>query len=72
VLGITATALLHVFDKINRLPAPDMGHHALIETLDTSLADQPLALIGNYFDGVAVEDCLERVEKEFSRLTASI
>ena len=68
VLGVTAVALLHVFNKINRLPAPNMGHHAFVETLDLSLEGKALALVGNYFDGVAVEDCLERVEKEFSRL----
>jgi len=25
--------------------------------------------VGNYFEGVAVEDCLARVESEFKRLT---
>jgi len=70
VLGIQAADLLYVFNKINRLPAPETGHHRLIEELDTLLAGKSLALVGNYFNGVAVEDCLERVEKEFSRLSS--
>jgi len=69
VLNIEASALLHVFHKTNRLPAPEMGHHQLIAELDALLAGKPLALVGNYFDGVAVEDCLERVDKEFTRLS---
>jgi len=72
VLHIEPTDLLYTFNKTNRLPAPDMGHHQLIAELDALLADKPLGLVGNYFDGVAVEDCLERVDKEFARLSALI
>ncbi|EAU53969.1 protoporphyrinogen/coproporphyrinogen oxidase [Mariprofundus ferrooxydans] len=70
VLGVEKSSLLHLFHKTNRLPAPDMGHHQLINAVDGLLAEQPLALVGNYFAGVAVEDCLERVESEFARLVA--
>jgi len=70
VLDIASSDLQYVFHKTNRLPAPDIGHHLLVEELDAMLADLPLALVGNYFDGVAVEDCLERVEKEWTRLSA--
>jgi len=70
VLHIEPADLLYVFHKTNRLPAPDMGHHQLIAELDAMLAGKPLGLVGNYFDGVAVEDCLERVDKEFARLRA--
>jgi len=68
VLNVQADALQYVFHKTNRLPAPDMGHHRLIETLDASLKGEDLGLVGNYFNGVAVEDCLERVESELARL----
>lgn len=70
LLQLKPSDLTHVVHKTNRLPAPDMGHHALTQALDASLSEQPLALIGNYFDGIAVEDCLERVEKELTRLMA--
>jgi len=71
VLNVQADALQYVFHKTNRLPAPDMGHHRVIEALDASLKGQDLALVGNYFNGVAVEDCLERVESELARLLSS-
>ncbi len=70
ILKIEKADLLYVFNKTNRLPAPDMGHHHLIEELDALLVDQSLGLVGNYFNGVAVEDCLERVDMEFARLSA--
>ncbi|TLS68143.1 FAD-dependent oxidoreductase [Mariprofundus erugo] len=68
LLNIQPSSLLYIFHKTNRLPAPDRGHHQLIAHLDEMLAPEPLALVGNYFAGVAIEDCLERVESEFIRL----
>ena len=68
LLEIEPSQLAAVFHKINRLPAPDMGHHRLIQEIDGQLQGKPLALVGNYFGGVAVEDCLARVESELARL----
>jgi len=68
LLELDREQLVQVIRKTNRLPAPDMGHHALMAEIDDLLDDQPLALIGNYFKGVAVEDCLERVERELARI----
>jgi len=69
-LNLNPDDLCYILHKTNRLPAPDMGHHQLIDELEAMLTDKSLALIGNYFDGVAVEDCLERVDHEFARLSA--
>jgi len=71
VLGLERSELEHVVYKVNRLPAPDMGHHPLMREVDGLLEGKPLALVGNYFNGVAVEDCLERVEKELARLLSA-
>ncbi len=71
ILDVNISDIQYTFHKTNRLPASDMGHHQLIEILDASLTGTKLALVGNYFKGVAVEDCLERVEKEFNRMTQS-
>jgi len=68
LLEIAPSKLQYVFNKTNRLPAPNMAHHRLIRDIDATLAGKPLALIGNYFAGVAIEDCLARVESEFLRL----
>ena len=68
LLKLRREQLVEVFHKTNRLPAPDMGHHAAMARLDELLAGRSLALVGNYFGGVAVEDCLARVESELRRL----
>jgi protoporphyrinogen oxidase len=68
LLGIDRSSLAYVFHKANRLPAPATGRHQLMENIDALLAGKPLALVGNYFAGIAVEDCLERVESELARL----
>ena len=57
--------------KTNLLPAPVVGHANIIQQLDTRLAGKPLALTGNYFSGVSIEDCASRSFSEFSRLFAS-
>jgi len=36
--------------------------------LDIALAGTRLALAGNYFGGVAIEDCVTRARAEFERL----
>jgi len=69
LLDLDASKLQRVFYKTNRLPSPDMGHDSVIAKVDELLAGKPLALVGNYFEGVAVEDCLARVESEFQRLS---
>ncbi|MDQ6981407.1 MAG: FAD-dependent oxidoreductase [Mariprofundus sp.] len=69
ILKIGETQIKQLFHKTNRLPAPDMGHHQLMARVDELLSNKSLGLVGNYFAGVAVEDCLERVEHEFSRLS---
>jgi protoporphyrinogen/coproporphyrinogen III oxidase len=72
VLDVPPSRFLHVFTKTNRLPSPAMGHGRLIEEIDSLLAGRPLALTGNYFRGVAVEDCLERTQAEFARLSGEM
>ncbi len=54
--------------KINRLPALRVGHERWLAQVDERLHGLPLALAGNYFLGVSLEDCLSRAHSEFSRL----
>jgi oxygen-dependent protoporphyrinogen oxidase len=68
VLGISMKQLHDVVSVINQLPALAVGHEALIAELDQRLAGKPLALTGNYFTGVSLEDCVCRSQKEFLRL----
>jgi len=68
VLGAQSSDFLHVAEATNRLPAPSLEHAALAgEALDL-LAKEPLALVGNYLNGLAIGDCAERAVIESDRL----
>lgn len=68
VLGIEIGQIATVAGRVSRLPALKVGHAGLIEAIDAALAGQPLALTGNYFQGVAIGDCAERSRAEFERI----
>lgn len=53
---------------INRLPMLRVGHGERTRDLDKALAGKRLALTGNYFTGVAIEECVTRSQGEFARL----
>lgn len=57
-----------VYHKTNVLPALRAGHDLLMEIVDTQLDNVPLALVGNYFLGVSMEECTTRARIEFERL----
>ncbi len=50
------------------LPALRAGHATWVEGLDRMLARLPVALTGNYFLGVSIEDCVARSDSELARL----
>ncbi|MER2603481.1 MAG: FAD-dependent oxidoreductase [Candidatus Competibacter phosphatis] len=70
VLGIDQALLEsgNVVSKLNQLPALRVGHGERTKELNQVLAGHRLALVGNYFSGVAIEDCVTRSRTEFERL----
>ncbi|HQC72405.1 MAG TPA: protoporphyrinogen oxidase, partial [Candidatus Competibacteraceae bacterium] len=70
VLGVPRVAFSadDVAFKRNQLPALRVGHGTRVERIDRALAGTGLALAGNYFTGVAIEDCVTRARLEFERL----
>jgi len=52
------------------LPAPALGHDRVVADLDRLLAGRRLALTGNYFQGLAIEDCVLRSFDEFVRIAS--
>jgi oxygen-dependent protoporphyrinogen oxidase len=69
ILGLNNPSEIElVANRENRLPSLRMGHEKRIAALDTLLADQSLALTGNWFTGVSIEDSLCRTASEFKRL----
>jgi len=70
VLGLSndGWALANVVEKVNQLPALRVGHGERTQAVDGLLAGSGLALTGNYFAGIAIEDCVARSRQEFARL----
>jgi protoporphyrinogen oxidase len=68
VLGIHEEQILGLSWVSNRLPALRAGHSTLVERIDALLAGGRVAITGNWFLGVSIEDCLTRSRQELGRL----
>jgi oxygen-dependent protoporphyrinogen oxidase len=67
-LGVQPSDFAEVAEVRRTLPAPAMGHAGIVAELDSALAGGQLALTGNYFDGLAIEDCVQRSFGEWRRV----
>jgi protoporphyrinogen oxidase len=67
-LNIKEADILYLFEKNQALPALKVGHEKIIKEIDQALQEKPYFLLGNYFQGIAIEDCLSRSRKEWMRL----
>jgi protoporphyrinogen/coproporphyrinogen III oxidase len=70
-LGVAPERVAAQTRVANRLPALRAGHGALVERLDGALAGTRLAVTGNWFLGVSIEDALTRSRAETDRLFGS-
>lgn len=68
VLGIRPDAVAGTKQVTNRLPALRVGHSERLARIDDVLAGRRLAITGNWFFGVSIEDCLTRSHQEYERL----
>jgi protoporphyrinogen oxidase len=71
VLGVEESTILESASCRNRLPALRVGHSQRIKLIDQELNKKSLALTGNWFAGVSIEDCLIRSYEECHRLCNS-
>jgi len=67
-LGVAPADFAAVVEERRTLPAPRLGHGELVAELVAALAGEPLALTGNYFEGLAIEDCVQRSFAEWKRV----
>jgi oxygen-dependent protoporphyrinogen oxidase len=70
VLRIPVAELGEPETRQTLLPAPALGHDRFVADLDRLLAGRRLALTGNYFQGLAIEDCVLRSFGEFARVAS--
>ncbi len=73
LLGLPLSEVEHVAERRTVLPSPALGHHERIGEIDALLASEPaasgrLALVGNWFGGLAIEDCVLRARSEWRRI----
>jgi protoporphyrinogen/coproporphyrinogen III oxidase len=58
----------HIATAEHVIPSLRLGHKETIAELDSLLAGTRLLLTGNYFSGIAIEDCVSRSLQESSRV----
>jgi UDP-galactopyranose mutase len=68
VLGVAPADMEDVSERATILPSPVIGHRDGVAEVDRLLAGQPLALTGNWFAGLAIEDCVLRSRSEWRRV----
>jgi oxygen-dependent protoporphyrinogen oxidase len=69
VLRVPEAELGPVAEARVTLPAPAVGHGEVLAEIDRCLAGGKLALTGNYFAGLAIEDCMLRSSAEWQRIS---
>lgn len=69
VLRLPVAELGEVDEQRLVLPSPGLGHGAIVAELDRCLAGEKLAVTGNYFAGLAIEDCVLRSNEEWARVS---
>lgn len=68
LLGVSARELDVVHETSQVLPSPRLGHTERVARIDARLASKRLALTGNWFGGLSIEDCVQRSRAEWRRL----
>jgi hypothetical protein len=72
VIGVEQSRLGPLVEKLNFVPTLKINHNDLAGEIEKSISGSRLFLTGNYFDGMALEDCVTRSLKEFLRLKTEI
>jgi protoporphyrinogen oxidase len=68
VLGVKPEDCVATAEAVNRLPVVRVEHVALAGAIKAELADEPLALLGNYLNGLSIGDCAQHSAAEAARL----
>jgi len=67
MLGVDQSDLEETIVANHRLPVLDLGHGERIQEIQNLIEEAGIYLTGNYFNGLSLEDCVERSLKEAER-----
>lgn len=70
VLGLTRADVEEAAEKKTVLPSPVLGHEAIVAEIDRLSAGKRLCVLGNWFGGLSIEDCVDRSRSEWKRVEA--
>jgi protoporphyrinogen oxidase len=68
VTGASRETFVHVSEHESALPSPELGHANIVRAIDQGIAGTHVYVTGNYFGGLALEDCVLRSTAEARRL----
>lgn len=68
VLGVERDEIERVVNRRVVLPSPALGHEDITREIDRLTAGTRLSICGNFFAGLAMEDCVSRSFEEVVRL----
>ncbi|MBK9088006.1 MAG: FAD-dependent oxidoreductase [Holophagales bacterium] len=71
LLGLQRTDLEDLVEKRTILPSPGRGHEVIVGEIDRLSAGNRLCVLGNWFAGLSIEDCVERSRKEWARVATA-
>lgn len=66
VLNIPRSAILDTHETVHSLPALQLNHLPIVKEIDNLLRND-IYLLGNYFYGLSIEDCIQRSKEEAAR-----
>lgn len=58
-------------EKRTVLPSPALGHEKVVAEIDRLSAGRMLCVLGNWFAGLSIEDCVDRSRTEWARVAAA-
>ena len=70
VLGISRCDFAEVFEHRSFLPSPGLGPGEIVKAIARGIPGSRVFRTGNYFGGLAIEDCVLRSKSEVSRLVS--
>ena len=71
ILKIESADMESLAERHVALPSPRLGHAERVAELDRALAGQRLAVSGNWFGGLSIEDCVLRARSEWQRVSVA-